>query len=496
MDKQEAIAVIDREKERLCTMSDAIWDHPELGYHEEFAVKTYIQALHDYGFMVEENLKGIPTAFCGTFGQGHPVIGILGEFDALDGLSQAADLPEKQPAVPDEAGHENGQRDGRDAVRAAGCGAGHGCGHNLLGVGAFAAAIAIKEYLASGHAGTVKFFGCPAEEGGAGKGFLARDGAFGDLDAALTWHPGDSNSVAPGSTLANYQICYHFTGKSSHAGISPELGRSALDACELMNVGAQFLREHVSTQCRIHYAILNTGGRAPGVVQASADVLYLMRAPSLAEAKDLRERIDDIARGAALMTSTRVEIEFIKACSNVLTNRTLCKVLQENLDKLGAPDFDDSDREYAAKFRATMDGNNAFYKSLVDEIQDDEKREMLMKEIDAPIHEQVIPLSPFEHCSAASSDVGDVSVVCPTAQISMSTMPAGTAMHSWQEVAVGKSSLAKKGMLQAGRVIAGAGIDLLNNPDIIRAAKAEMERRTGGVPFESPIPADVKPPMG
>ena len=473
MNKREALAVIDRESTRFCAMSDAIWDHPELGYHEFFAAKTYIQALRDYGFEVEENLKGIPTAFCGTYGTGHPVIGILGEFDALDGLSQEADFPEKKPITPGAAGH--------------------GCGHNLLGVGAFSAAVAIKEYLAAGHPGTIKFFGCPAEEGGAGKGFLSRDGAFDELDAALTWHPGDSNSVSTGSTLANYQICYHFTGKSSHAGISPELGRSALDACELMNVGVQFLREHVSTQCRIHYAILNTGGRAPGVVQANADVLYLMRAPSLQEAKDLKERIDDIARGAALMTSTKVEMEFIKACSNILPNRTLCKVLQENMNELGAPAFDNADRIYAEKFQKTMEINHAYYKSIVNEVQDDSIRESLMNELNAPIHEMVIPLSPFEHNSAASSDVGDVSVVCPTAQISMATMPAGTAMHSWQEVAVGKSSLAKKGMLQAGKVIAGAGIDLFEHPEIIEAAKAEMVRRTGGVPFESPIPADVQP---
>lgn len=478
MNKEDALSFIDKEQKRLCDLSDAIWDHPELGYHETFAAAAYIDALRSYGFEVEENLKGIPTAFCGTYGHGAPVIGILGEFDALDGLSQAADLTKKEPLIP--------------------AGAGHGCGHNLLGVGAFAAAIAVKEYLRStGQSGTVKFFGCPAEEGGAGKGFLSRDGAFNDLDASLTWHPGDTNAVASGSCLANYQICYHFTGKSSHAGLSPELGRSALDACELMNVGVQFLREHVSTQCRIHYAILNTGGRAPGVVQASADVLYLMRAPSLPEAKDLRERIDDIARGAALMTGTKVEIEFIKACSNVLPNRTLCKVLQDNMDALGAPRFDDSDRQYAAQFCETLEQKgDTYYRNLVSEVQDTAKRDELMKDIGAPIHEQVLPLSPFERCSAASSDVGDVSVVCPTAQISMATMPSGTAMHSWQEVAVGKSSLAKKGMLQAGRIIAASAIDLINHPEIIQAAKEEMERRTGGIPFSSPIPADVKPPMG
>lgn len=475
MDKKEALAVIDREKEKLCAMSDGIWDHPELGYHEEYAAGLYAEALRTYGFEVEENLKGISTAFCGSFGKGHPVIGILAEFDALDGLSQEADIPEKKPVSEGAAGH--------------------GCGHNLLGVGAFAAALAMKEYLAAGHEGTVKFYGCPAEEGGAGKGFLARDGAFDDLDAALTWHPGDSNLVSAGSTLANYQICYHFTGKSSHAGISPELGRSALDACELMNVGVQFLREHVSTQCRIHYAILNTGGRAPGVVQAFADVLYLMRAPDLLEAKDLRERVDDIARGAALMTGTKVEIEFVKACSNILPNRTLCKVLQNNLEELGAPTFNEEEREYAEKFRATMEINNGFYKSQINEVQDEEKREELMKELNAPLHEKIVPLSPFENSSPASSDVGDVSVVCPTAQISMATMPAGTAMHSWQEVAVGKSSLAKKGMLQAGRVIAGAGIDLLMNPNLVKEAGKEMDRRTGGKRLESPIPKEAKPPV-
>ena len=263
-----------------------------------------------------------------------------------------------------------------------------------------------------------------------------------------------------------------------------------------MNVGVQFLREHVSTQCRIHYAILNSGGRAPGVVQANADVLYLMRAPDLKEAKDLRERVDDIARGAALMTSTKVDIEFIKACSNTLPNRTLSEVLQKNMDELGAPKFDDEDRAYAESFRATMDNKStAYYKMLVGDIPDKVKREELLREADAPLHEMVMPLSPVERSSAASSDVGDVSVVCPTAQISMATMPNGTAMHSWQEVAVGKSPLAKKGMLQAGRIIAGAAMDLFSDPEKIKEARAEMDERTEGARFESPIPKDVKPPM-
>lgn len=475
MGKQDALASILNQAKQFYAMSDALWDHPELGYQEEFAAESYIQALRNNGFEVEEKLTGIPTAFCGTYGKGHPVIGILAEFDALDGLSQVADLPEKKPLVPG--------------------GVGHGCGHNLLGVGSLAAAIAVKEYLAQGHSGTVKLFGCPAEEGGAGKSFMARDGAFDGLDAALTWHPGDNNSVIFGSNLANYQICYHFKGKSSHAGLAPELGRSALDACELMNVGVQFLREHVSTQCRIHYAILNTGGTSPGVVQAAADVLYLMRAPSLPEAHDLRARIDDIAKGAALMTGTTVEIEFVKACSNVLPNRTLSKVLQQNLEELGGPSFSDEDRAYAARFHATMDGSDSFYKSLVENVTDDELREALMADVGAVLHEKVLPLPIQESCSAASSDVGDVSVVCPTAQLAMATMPSGTAMHSWQEVAIGKSEMAKKGMLQAAKILAASAIDLLDQPDLIQAAKQEMQRRTGGTPFLSPIPKDARPPM-
>ena len=475
--KTEAIREIDEKKDLICGISDSIWDHPELGYHEDHAARTYIDAFRAEGFEVEEDLKGIPTAFMASYGHGRPIIGLLAEFDALDGLSQEADLREKKPVCEG--------------------GAGHGCGHNLLGAAVFASALAVKKYLElSKCEGTIRFYGCPAEEGGAGKGFLSRDGAFDDLDAALTWHPGDLNAVSMGSTLANYQICYHFTGKSSHAGISPELGRSALDACELMNVGVQFLREHVSTQCRIHYAILNSGGRAPGVVQANADVLYLMRAPDLKEAKDLRERVDDIARGAALMTSTKVDIEFIKACSNTLPNRTLSEVLQKNMDELGAPKFDDEDRAYAESFRATMDNKStAYYKMLVGDVPDKDKREELLKEADAPLHEMVMPLSPVERSSAASSDVGDVSVVCPTAQISMATMPNGTAFLFFFLVAVGKSPLAKKGMLQAGRIIAGAAMDLFADPDKVKEAKAEMEERTGGAGFESPIPKDVKPPM-
>jgi len=241
--KEQAITFIDEKGEMLTGMSDFLWDHPEIGYHETKAAKLFCDTLQQEGFTVERPLAGIPTAFSGTFGSGAPIIGFLGEFDALPGLSQVSECPEKKAV---EVG-----------------GAGHGCGHNLLGVGSLAAAIAVKHYLEeSGLPGTIKFFGCPAEEGGAGKGFMARDGVFDELDIAFSWHPGEVNSVTRESTMANYQACYHFYGISSHAAMSPELGRSALDALELMNTGVQYLREHIPMDNRVHYAITNTGTTA------------------------------------------------------------------------------------------------------------------------------------------------------------------------------------------------------------------------------------------
>ena len=324
---------------------------------------------------------------------------------------------------------------------------------------------------------------------------MAREGVFDGTDIALTWHPGDTNDVACGSNLANCQVLYRFHGKAAHAAICPELGRSALDAVELLNVGVQFLREHMPSDCRVHYAITNAGGASPNVVQAEAEVMYLMRAPQLTQARSLNQRVDDIARGAALMTGTTLEIQFIKAVSNVLPNKVLGKQLQKNFDELGAAQYDDADRALAAAMRDTMDQKDDYYTMLVNDIEDDALREALLAHANDPIYEEVLPYASRETSSMASSDVGDVSWVCPTAQISAATMPAGTGMHSWQEVAVGKSSMAHKGMLQAARILAATAIDALDDPDLIARAKAEKERRTGGQPYICPIPAGVAPQM-
>lgn len=474
--KPEALAAIDREQARLTALSDAIWDHPEVKYQEFFAARTLCDFLKAEGFSVQEGVAGISTAFCASYGSGSPVIGLLAEYDALDRMSQMAEVTSRCPV-----------QDGA---------AGHGCGHNLLGVGVVGAALAIRDYLKGGHTGTVRLFGCPAEEGGSGKTFMARDGVFDDIDIALTWHPGDTNNVANGSNLANCQVAYHFQGKAAHAALSPELGRSALDAVELLNVGVQFLREHIPQGCRVHYAITNAGGDSPNVVQPQADVLYLMRAPRLDQVRSLNQRVDDIARGAALMTGTQVEIEFIKACSNVLPNKVLGQLMQKNFQELGPAQYDQADRELAAKMQASMEKKDDYYCCLVSGIPDEEVRERLMADADAPLYEQLLPYPDHEETSMASSDVGDVSWVCPVVQLSAVTMPGGTVMHSWQEVAVGKSALAHKGMLQAARVIAATAIDAIDSPQIIQRAKEEKERRTGGKPYACPIPPGVRPPMG
>lgn len=470
--KDSALEILDQKKEGLFLLSDELWDHPEIGFHETFATDLYCQTLTQEGFLVEQNLAGIKTAFSGTFGTGGPTIGFLGEFDALPGLSQEAGITEKRAVTEG--------------------GAGHGCGHNLLGIGSLAAAIAVKQYLQeTGIPGTVKFFGCPAEEGGSGKGFMARAGVFDGLDLAFSWHPADVNVVSSESSTANYQICYHFHGISSHAALAPEAGRSALDALELMNIGVQFLREHIPVSSRIHYAITNTGGNAPGVVQPYAEAMYLIRSPELQQVKELFERVNNIAKGAAMMTGTTVDIEFVKACSNTVLNGTLLQVMQKNLEDIPSDFFTQEDRDLAGKIAATYSGDS-YFEELLASIEDPSLREKIAADRGNPLHSIVMPY-PKEQQGFVSSDVGDVSWNCPVAQISTTTMPAGTPMHSWQSVAVGKSSMAHKGMLYAAKVMAASAIDTLENPDLITRAKEEFTRRTGGHAYVSPIPPEVKP---
>ena len=385
------------------------------------------------------------TAFCGKYGSGRPVIGILGEFDALSGLSQAAGCSEHKPLVEGAPGH--------------------GCGHNMLGAGALGAAFAVKDYLEkSGKPGTVIFYGCPGEEGGAGKAFMAREGLWKELDCALTWHPSDVNEVVTGTNNSSIQVLYRFHGVSAHAAGDPENGRSALDAVELMNTGVQYLREHMTSDCRVHYAIIDAGGVSPNVVQSEASVLYMVRANKVRDSVKLLARVDKIAQGAALMTETSFDRQFIDGTAELVPNYTL-----ETYDVPVAPGI-------AAGFDA---------------------------DIAADVAERTNGLSdalcgfimPEYHSAgfvAGSTDVGDVSWQTPAAQVHCVTFPFGAAGHSWQNVSSGGTSLGHKGLINAAKIIACAAIELMNDPETLQKARDEFARRTKSG-YVCPIEPDAVP---
>jgi len=327
--------LVDQHQDDFIALSDRIWGMPELCYTEVRSCAEHTAMLEAKGFRVTREVAGIPTAVMGEAGDDGPVIAILGEYDALPGLSQEAGIAEPRP-LP-------------------GNGFGHGCGHNLLGSASMLAAAALKDWLAAnGLKGRVRYYGCPAEEGGAAKGFMARAGVFDDVAVAITWHPSSFSGVDPARSLANTRIDFSFHGRASHAAASPHLGRSALDAVELMSVGVNYMREHMPSDARIHSAILDAGGMAPNVVQAFAKVRYLIRAATLPELSKLIERVRKIADGAALMTETRVETQVVSAVSNLLGNTPLERTMQANLERLGPPPFDDADRAAAARFQATL----------------------------------------------------------------------------------------------------------------------------------------------
>ena len=448
------LSVIDEKKEFLDRLADAVWEVPELAFTEYASAKLLTDALRQEGFAVEEGLAGIETAFSGAYGEGRPVIGILGEFDALSGLGQEAGVPEKKP-------------DGKAC--------GQGCGHNLLGVGSLAAALAAKRFLEEKKCpGTVVYFGCPGEEGGSGKAFMARDGVFDGLDAALSWHPERKVEVRNSLSLANYQVLYRFDGKAAHAAAQPHEGRSALDAVELMNTGVNYLREHMIPEARVHYAITDAGGRSPNVVQPHAEVLYLIRAPKNSEVAALYERVNDIAKGAALMSGTTESHEFIKACSNVVPNETIQRDLQKVMDAIPSPEPTEEDIAFA---KALTEKGLAGYADA------DPER---------PLHWERRPYPPVVQ-RFGSTDVGDTIWVCPTAQIHTATWAAGTPGHSWQVTAQGKTGYAHDMTRYAGKVLGAEAARLLSDPDLLAAAQEEHRKAVGPDGYIPPIPKDVKP---
>lgn len=462
--------------ESFSNISSEIWGLAEMRFCENKSVDLISSKLAQAGFKVQDNLANIKTAFCAEYGQGKPIIAILGEYDALAGMSQKPMSTVQEPLV-------NG-------------GCGHGCGHNLLGTGALAAALAIKETMVKYNLpGTIRFYGCPGEEGGSGKTFMARAGVFDDLDAALTWHPFGNNAVMSVPMLANFQVAFKFHGRSAHAAASPHLGRSALDAVELMNIAVNYLREHVIPEARMHYAVTNTGGHSPNVVQAEAEVLYLLRAPKLNQVEEIYARVCDIAKGAALMTGTTMEICFEKACSNVVPNQAVERLMHKNFMKIGAPPFDAADKEFAAAMAKTLTKNDLDNELKMSEIFMGPvcEQEILDKLLAHPLSETILPYSFSTTLLPGSSDVGDVSWIIPTAQCAVACQAFGTPVHSWQAVSQGKSPLAHKGMLTAAQVLAATAVDLFQQPQVLEQAQAEHHKQFGGVKYKSPIPENVQP---
>lgn len=476
--KKKVLSYIDEKAEVITGVSDAIWDYAELSLREFKSAQLYVKVLKEEGFDVESPFDGIETAFRASYGSGKPVIGILAEYDALTGLSQVAGAAERKELVAD--------------------GNGHGCGHNLLGAGSMAAAFAVKKYLEEKGegSGTVVFYGCPGEEGAATKAFMARDGKFAECDVALTWHPGNVNQVTSGTCNTCIQTEYKFTGVASHAAGAPDKGRSALDAVELMNIGVQFLREHMPDGSRIHYSITDAGGDSPNVVQPRAQVLYMVRSVWAKDALALQERVDRIALAASMMTDTKMEKKFIDGCSNEVPNKALQTLLWENFHEVGLPSYTEEELAYA----------KALYDSV--EMKDENlpgastsESEEIYEYVDehsahgtVPINNFLIPYYYSERARMGSTDVGDVSWCVPTAQINTVTFPAQAPGHSWQNVSCGRTSIAHKGMLLAGKVLAATAIDLIEKPEVLQAAKEEFNRkmkRYGG--YFCPVPEGAVP---
>jgi aminobenzoyl-glutamate utilization protein B len=449
-DRSAVLASIDAKASAYGDVAMKIWSFAEVGYQETKSSALLQEQLKRAGFDVKSSVAEIPTAFTATWGSGKPVIGIIGEFDALPGLSQAAS-PDRKAIV------QNGP--------------GHGCGHHLFGTASTAAAIAVKEWLAANkRQGTLRFYGTPAEEGGAGKVFMLRAGLFDDVDAVVTMHPGDRNAAVASTNLANVTGKFRFRGLSAHAASAPERGRSALDGVEAMDHMVNMLREHVDSDARIHYVITN-GGQAPNVVPDFAEVYYYARHNDMRVLDGIWERINNAATGAALGTGTTMELEVTAAVWNVLPNSYLTGIMQKNLQQVGGYEYTPAERQFAEGIRKTLEGNLL------------------------PIDSANSVLVPDPGVGGASTDLGDVSWRIPTVQLTSATWVPGTPAHSWQAVAAGGTSIGVKGMVVAAKSMSLTAIDLFTDPAHVVKAREEFDKRRGPTFKYTTRMADRKPPL-
>jgi aminobenzoyl-glutamate utilization protein B len=449
-EKKAILQKMDAGADHYGKISRQIWEFAELGYKEQKSATLLISELRSAGFKIQQNIAGIPTAFTATWGQGKPVIGIMGEYDALPGLSQDIS-PERKPLI---AG-----------------GPGHGCGHNLLGTASLFAAVIVKNWMEGNKiSGTLRFYGTPAEEGGGGKLYMARSGAFDDVDTVLSWHPGDRNGASLQSSLAIISAKFKFYGKPAHAGAAPEAGRSALDGLMIMAQSIEFLREHVPETTRIHYVITN-GGSAPNIVPDYAEMFLYARHPSMPVLDKIWDRILKCAQAGALASETRMEMEFIDSSYNTLPNDALSALVDKNMRMVGGVPYTAEEQAFAETIRKTLPDRTRA-------IGTQEKIE-----------------APKEGTGSASTDAGDISWLHPMSSMTAATFVPGVPAHSWQSAACAGMSIGRKGMVVAAKSLVLTAMDLYTDPAQIAAAKTSFDKRRAGFEYKSRVPEGHQPPL-
>jgi len=471
MPKKYADWITNNITDLLIDVSDKIWKFSEIGLKEEKSSNLLVETLRKSGFTVDVGVADMPSAFVASYGGGKPVVAILGEYDALPGLSQDI-VPVQRPV-------EKGA-------------SGHGCGHNLLGTGALGGVLAIKEAIdAKDATGTIRYYGCPAEETFNSKGYMIQAGLFKDVDISLTWHPGFVNMTNEMSALAMNSVAFKFFGRTAHAAGDPQNGRSALDAVELMNIGANYLREHILTDARLHYVITN-GGEAPNVVPAFAEVWYFVRAPEREQVDDIYDRLIKVAEGAALMTETRMEIDFLSGTYNTKHNSVVNDVIMSKMKIVGPCKFNDKEQAFAEELLKTIpEGSMDGYKRFIPP----ELMEMAMEILSQPLNELILPPLGKGKVMPGSTDVADVSWVTPLGEFNTACHVMGSPGHSWQNTATSGMSIGHKGMIMAAKVLALAAIEFMNDPERVEKSRLEFEEMIKDKPYKSPFPKGLKPPF-